>query len=135
MPNKKASRNNSRGTFKSSSSCLFLHKLQSTDRVGRLYSDEIHAIVQAFKVESGQPLGVALLIDLLSHAVKDASLAVFLRQVDAELSVVRVGVEDDAVHCGFLCDGNDIAGWEDDVVDPSAVAATAVRDVFVVDPF
>ena len=71
---------------------LFLHKRQSTDRILRLDHDEVHTIVQAFKVECGHAIGVALLVDLLSQAVEYHNFAVFLRKVDADLAMARVGI-------------------------------------------
>ena len=132
---KKASKSKSRGCCKVLNDLLFLHKLQSTDNLFRLHRDEVHAAVQTFKVERGHTLGVALLVDLLSQAVEYHDFAVFLRQVETKLALVGIGIEDDAIRHCFLRGHDDFGRREDDVVQPSTVAAIAHIHVFEVSPF
>ena len=113
---KKAPKSKSRGFFKVQKDQLFLHKLQSINSPFRLHPDKIHPAVQSFKVNRSYTLGVALLVDLLSHGVEHHNLAILFGQADAELTLVGVGIESDAIcHC-FLCGHDDFGRREDDVV-------------------
>ena len=60
---------------------------------GGLYVEEVEAVVQLLQVEVGEALHVLRLIDPLSEAVEDREDTGFLRKVDLELAVVRVGIQ------------------------------------------
>ncbi len=78
--------------------CLFLHNLHSANQTCRLHSDEIHPITHAFYVECGQALGIVLLVNPLTHSVGHHNVAIFLRKVEAEQTVVRIGIHRKRVH-------------------------------------
>ncbi len=92
LHNKSASRRNPEALSISKKSFhLFLHKLQSTHNLLRLHIDEVHTIVQAFKIDCGHAFGL-LTVYLLSQAVEHHNVAIFLRKIEAELAMVRVRI-------------------------------------------
>ena len=78
-------------------SLLFLHKLQGADCLLGLYCDEVHTVVQAFQVQVGEALGLAVM-HFLAETVINHNLAAFFGQANGELSHVRVGID---VHVAY----------------------------------